>query len=55
VPLILDSIEEAAKQGTRFVIVDNLTFLCPDAEKSALAAGSPKVFFKYFYENTATG
>ena len=35
---ILDSIEEAARQGAKFVIVDNLTFLCPDAEKSALAA-----------------
>ena len=35
---ILDSIEEAAKQGTRFIIVDNLTFLCHDAEKSAQAS-----------------
>ncbi len=35
---ILDSIEEAAKQGARFIIVDNLTFLCHDAEKSAQAS-----------------
>ena len=35
---ILDSIEEAAKQGTKFVVVDNLTFLCHDAEKSATAS-----------------
>lgn len=35
---ILDSIEEAAKQGTKFVIVDNLTFICHDAEKSATAS-----------------
>ena len=35
---ILDSIEEAAKQGTKFIIVDNLTFLCHDAEKSAQAS-----------------
>ena len=35
---ILDSIEEAAKQGANFIIVDNLTFLCHDAEKSAQAS-----------------
>lgn len=35
---ILDSIEEAAKQGAKFVIVDNLTFICHDAEKSAQAS-----------------
>ena len=35
---ILDSIEEAAKHGARFVIVDNLTFICHDAEKSSVAA-----------------
>lgn len=35
---ILDSIEEVAKNGTKFVIVDNLTFICHDAEKSAQAS-----------------
>ena len=27
----------------------------PDAKCGAPSAGSPKVFFKYFYVNTATG
>lgn len=35
---ILDSIEESARQGARFVIIDNLTFICHDAEKSAQAS-----------------
>lgn len=35
---ILDSIEEAAKQGILFFIIDNLTFICHDAEKSAIAS-----------------
>ncbi len=34
---ILSSIETAAKQGTLFFIVDNLTFLCNDSEKGATA------------------
>ena len=34
---ILDSIEEAAKQGTKFFIVDNITFICNDSEKGATA------------------
>jgi KaiC/GvpD/RAD55 family RecA-like ATPase len=35
---ILFSIEEAAKQGTKFVILDNLTFACNDSEKGANAS-----------------
>ena len=35
---IIDSIEEAAKQGIKFFIIDNLTFLCHDNEKSAIAS-----------------
>ena len=34
---ILDSIEEAAKQGTKFFIIDNITFICNDSEKGATA------------------
>ena len=35
---ILDSLEEAARNGTSFFIIDNLTFICHDAEKSAQAS-----------------
>ena len=35
---ILDSIAVAAEQGVKFVIVDNVTFLCPNAEKSDVAS-----------------
>lgn len=35
---ILDSIEEAAKQGTSYFIVDNITFICNDSEKGATAS-----------------
>ena len=34
---ILDSIEEAAMQGTTFFIIDNITFICNDSEKGATA------------------
>ena len=34
---ILASIEEAAKQGIRFFIIDNITFICNDSEKGATA------------------
>ena len=34
---ILNSIEEAAKQGTRFFVIDNITFICNDSEKGATA------------------
>ena len=34
---ILDSIEEAAKKGTRFFVLDNITFACNDSEKGATA------------------
>lgn len=34
---ILESIEEAAKQGIRFFIIDNITFICNDSEKGATA------------------
>lgn len=34
---ILESIEVAAQQGTEFFIVDNLTFICNDAEKGVTA------------------
>ncbi len=34
---ILDSVEEAAKQGTKFFVIDNITFICNDSEKSATA------------------
>ncbi len=34
---ILDSIEEAAKQGTHFFVIDNITFICNDSEKGATA------------------
>ncbi len=34
---ILDSIEEAAKQGTLFFVIDNITFICNDSEKGATA------------------
>lgn len=34
---ILNSIEEAAKQGIRFFVVDNITFICNDSEKGATA------------------
>lgn len=34
---ILDSIEEAAKQGTKFFVIDNITFICNDSEKGATA------------------
>lgn len=33
----LDSIEEAAKQGIKFFVVDNITFICNDSEKGATA------------------
>ncbi len=36
---ILASIEEAAAQGTQFIVVDNITFICNDSEKGS-AAGS---------------
>lgn len=35
---ILYSIEEAARQGTKFIILDNLTFACNDSEKGANAS-----------------
>lgn len=35
---ILDSIEEAAKQGVKFIFLDNLTFACSQAEKAADAS-----------------
>lgn len=35
---IIDSIEEAAKQGVKFFIIDNLTYICHDNEKSAIAS-----------------
>ena len=34
---ILDSIEEAAKRGTYFFVLDNITFACNDSEKGATA------------------
>ena len=34
---ILDSIEEAALQGISYFVVDNLTFICNDSEKGAIA------------------
>lgn len=34
---ILDSIEEAAKQGTLFFVIDNITFICNDSEKGVTA------------------
>jgi len=34
---ILDSIEEAAKRGTKFFVIDNITFICNDSEKGATA------------------
>lgn len=34
---ILDSIEEAAVQGTKFFVIDNITFICNDSEKGAMA------------------
>lgn len=34
---ILDSVEEAAKQGTKFFVIDNITFICNDSEKGATA------------------
>lgn len=34
---ILDSIEEAARQGTKFFVVDNITFICNDSEKGSTA------------------
>lgn len=34
---ILDSVEEAAKAGTKFFVVDNITFICNDTEKGATA------------------
>lgn len=35
---VLDSIAVAAENGVKFVIVDNLTFICPNAEKSDVAS-----------------
>ncbi len=35
---IIDSIEEEAINGTKFFIIDNITFLCHDAEKSKEAS-----------------
>lgn len=34
---ILAYIEEAAVQGTRFFVIDNITFICNDSEKGATA------------------
>ena len=34
---ILSSIEEAARQGTRFFVIDNITFICNDSEKGSTA------------------
>ncbi len=34
---ILDSIEAAARQGTKFFVIDNITFICNDSEKGASA------------------
>lgn len=34
---ILDSIEEAAKRGTKFFVIDNIAFICNDSEKGAIA------------------
>lgn len=34
---ILDSIEDAAKKGTHFFVLDNITFACNDSEKGATA------------------
>lgn len=34
---IMESIEEAAKQGTKFFVIDNLTFICNDSEKGSTA------------------
>ena len=35
---ILFSIEEAAKEGTKFIFLDNITFACNDSEKGASAS-----------------
>ncbi len=34
---ILDSIEDAAKRGTKFFVIDNITFICNDSEKGSTA------------------
>ena len=34
---ILDSIEDSAKRGTQFFVLDNITFACNDSEKGATA------------------
>lgn len=34
---ILGSIEEAARQGTKFFVIDNITFICNDSEKGSTA------------------
>ena len=34
---ILSSLEEAARQGTRFFVIDNITFICNDSEKGSTA------------------
>lgn len=38
----LDSIEEAAKQGIRFFVIDNLTFICQGTESGAKAGSFMK-------------
>ena len=34
---ILDSVEEAAKGGTKFFVIDNISFICNDSEKGVTA------------------
>lgn len=51
---ILDSIEEAAKQGTRYFVVDNITFICNDSEKGATASAfmMKLIYLKKLYSLT---
>ncbi len=43
---ILDSVEEAAKQGIKFFVVDNLSFVCNDGEKSSTAGSFMRKLIK---------
>jgi len=43
---ILDSVEEAAKQGIKFFVVDNLSFVCNEGEKSSTAGAFMRKLIK---------
>lgn len=51
---ILDSVKEAAKQGIKFFVIDNLSFVCNDGEKSSTAGSFMRKLIKLKKEFSLT-